>query len=201
MINDVAKDIIEAFNSEIFIETGFFRASTAVIIRSWFPKLPIFEVEINPEFYRYGVNLFENDENITIVNSESKEFLKNNINMFKEYSNPVFYLDAHWDPNNWPLRGEVEYISTLPSPIILIDDFKTPGPDGMPSPNHGYDSYNGHDCGKEYIEDLIKPVTDCIYYARKPNIDGQGSGIIFVNREYEEIKNIISDLDLIVEKL
>jgi hypothetical protein len=201
MINDVAKQIIKNFNSEMFIETGFFRGSTAVVVRSWFKDLKIREIEINPTYCTYGNSIFRNDRNTKIINSDSKNYLLNNIDDFRDYKNPVFYLDAHWDPANWPLRSEIENISRLESPIIIIDDFKTPNPDGTPSSRHGYDSYLGQDCDKDYILDLIKPHTDSIFYAKEPTIDGQGCGIIFINKNYNQISELLNMDDFISEKL
>ena len=201
MINDVAKSIIRDFESDIFVETGFFRGSTAVVIRSWFKDLEIVEVEINPIYCQYGREIFRNDPNTKIIQSDSKAFLKSNIDYFKKYNNHVFYLDAHWDPENWPLRSEIENICRLSTPIIIIDDFKTPNEDGTISSRHGYDSYAGVDCDKEYILDLISPHTDTIFYAREPTVDGQGSAIIFVNRNFEDINERINLSSLIAEKL
>ena len=201
MINDVAKQIIDVFNTDLFVETGFFRGSTTAVVRSWFKDLSILEVEINPLYCQYGKQIFRNDPNTEIVLSDSKEFLRNNVSKFSEKNNPMFYLDAHWDPNNWPLRGEITSICKLDSPIIIIDDFKTPNEDGSPSKDHGYDSYLGVDCDKDYILDLIKPHTDFVLYAKKPTIDGQGCGIIFINRNYDEIKSNLNLSDFIVEKI
>tara|TARA_Y100000593_G_C4245520_1_gene304450 strand:- start:330 stop:935 length:606 start_codon:yes stop_codon:yes gene_type:complete len=201
MINDVSKQIIKNFNSELFVETGLFRGSTAVVVRSWFKDLKIVEIEINPVYCGYGKSIFRNDKNTTIVNADSKSYLSSQIMNFSQYNNPVFYLDAHWDPANWPLRGEIESISRLDKPIIIIDDFKTPNSDGTISDRHGYDSYMGQDCDKEYVADLIKPYTDCIFYAKEPTVDGQGCGIIFINRNHDEIAKLVNMDDFISEKL
>ena len=201
MINDVAKQIINNFKSDVFIETGFFRGSTAVVVRSWFKDIKIYEIEINPFYCEYGRQIFRNDNNTKIIQQDSKKFLSENINSFNDFNNPVFYLDAHWDPKNWPLRGEIQSICNLKSPIIIIDDFKTPNPDGTISNRHGYDSYDGRDCDKDYILDLIKPFTDSIYYAKEPTVDGQGCGIIFIGREHNEINKIINLDDFIMEKI
>jgi hypothetical protein len=194
-INDTAKNIMLAFNSEAFIETGLFRGGTPTIIRSWFPNIKIYEIEINPEFYNYGNELFCNDPNTEIILSDSKKYLEHNIEKFKKYSNPLFFLDAHWDPNNWPLREEIKYICELDNPIILIDDFKTPGKP------YGYDSYKGKECSKDYISDLIKPFTDYIYFCENANQDGQGCGVIFINRTHNEIKAHMEKLSIFGEKL
>ena len=79
--------------------------------------------------------------------------------------------------------------------IILIDDFKTPGKP------YGYDSYKGSECSKEYIQDLLKPVTDYIYFAEEPSLDGQGCGVIFPNRTHDEIKDNMDKLGIFGEKL
>ena len=89
MINDVAKSIIRDFESDIFVETGFFRGSTAVVIRSWFKDLEIVEVEINPIYCQYGREIFRNDPNTKIIQSDSKAFLKSNIDYFKKYNNSL----------------------------------------------------------------------------------------------------------------
>tara|TARA_Y100000592_G_scaffold91377_1_gene151441 strand:+ start:4915 stop:5520 length:606 start_codon:yes stop_codon:yes gene_type:complete len=201
MINDVAKEIIDAFKTDMFVETGFFRGSTTTVIRSWFKDLSILEIEINPLYCNYGKHIFRNDPNTEIVLSDSKIFLENNISKFFRSNNPMFYLDAHWDPKNWPLRNEIMSICKLNSPIIIIDDFKTPDETGGISKIHGYDSYLGVDCDKDYILDLIKPHTDCILYAKKPTIDGQGCGIIFINKYYDEIKSNLNLNNFIVEKI
>lgn len=194
-INDVAKKIMVEYNSDAFIETGLFRGGTATIIRSWFPDVKIYEVEINPRYCEYGRNLFQNDPNTEIFLSDSKLFLENNIDMFKKHTNPLFFLDAHWDPKNWPLRDEIKYISKLDSPIVLIDDFKTPGKP------YGFDTYDGVECSRAYIEDLIKPMTDYIYFAEECNQDGQGCGVVFLNRKHNDIKDKLRHLGLFGEKL
>ena len=194
-INDVAREIMIAYNTEAFIETGLFRGGTPTIIRSWFPTVKIYEIEINGEFYNYGKELFQDDPNTEIFLSDSKKYLEQNIEKFQKYNNPLFFLDAHWDPNNWPLRQEINHICKLQSPIILIDDFKTPGK------TYGYDSFKGQECSKDYVSDLIKPFTDYIYFSEKANQDGQGCGVIFINRTHDEIEPYMEKFGIFGEKL
>ena len=67
MINDVAKQIMESFKSDLFVETGFFRGSTTTVVRSWFKNISILEIEINPLYCKYGNQVFRNDPNTKIV--------------------------------------------------------------------------------------------------------------------------------------
>jgi len=70
-----------------------------------------------------------------------------------------FYLDAHWDPNNWPLRPELQVIADfkLADSVIIIHDAKVPQ-DAVPGNGLGYDSYNGQDLDYDYVKDLLAAI-------------------------------------------
>ena len=61
-------------------------------------------------------------------------------------------MDAHDYGFEWPLKYEVEFItSNFKEYFIIIDDFKVPH-----CTLFGYDSYNEQECSYDFIKDSIK---------------------------------------------
>ena len=86
-------DYMNKYNSKYFIETGTYKGDGLSYAKSFkFDK--IFSIEILEEFHNMNIVRFKDDKNITLINKNSvdglKEILtKNNI------GNTIFWLDAH----------------------------------------------------------------------------------------------------------
>jgi hypothetical protein len=63
----------------------------------------------------------------------------------------LFWLDAHGHGFDWPLRQEVEFVSSnIKHGYVLIDDFKVPGVEAF-----GYSAYDGQVCSRDYIKEAM----------------------------------------------
>ena len=124
--------------------------------------------------------------------SDTRQYLSNTLPNHKK-KNTFFYLDAHWDADDYPLLEELELLSSVSelTPIIAIDDFKTPGK------RYGYDKYHDKICGPEFIMNSVKDLTDTIYCCPKSNIHNRGQGIIFYNRNKKDIQKFLDRYPLI----
>lgn len=201
-INNLAKELIIRFKINRFIETGIYEGETMMLVSQWFNEIYkgkgyfIFEIDNNKEYCNNARKMAENDRRVIISQGDSVESLRFLIWRFiLPWDHLLVFLDAHWE-KYWPLRDEIKQLLYLRSkPIILIDDYKTPGR------NYAYDTWNYNDCGTEYIKDLIKDRVEKVYMFDKPNKDNRTCGILFVDRKEAEIDKILKGIPVIKEVL
>jgi tetratricopeptide (TPR) repeat protein len=129
-------DLINAVTPVAIIETGTYRGTTTEWIAEVFNG-PIFTCEINKRFFVQSRRKLSRFPNITILNMDSREFLKRIVGQSLDRQQPLlFYLDAHWR-DDLPLYGEARFIlETCPMSVLVIDDFQVPFDDG-----YGFDDY------------------------------------------------------------
>jgi len=197
-INPLAKELIIRFNINRFIETGIWKGDTMTIVDGWFKELKMdyfmFEIDSSEEYCKNAVKL--GNPNILVLQGSSDMALRQLMwRWILPWDRVMIYLDAHWE-EYWPLRDELKQVLDLKNkPIILIDDYKTPGR------AYGYDTYHWNDCGTEYIKDLIKDRVEKVYIFDKPNKDNRTSGILFLDRTEEEIDKMLEGIPVIKEEL
>jgi len=211
MINHVAKDIIQRFNCNKFVETGVFMGDSFLVCQDWFCELYpsfntgpwsqgsrgkycIYEIESNQKYITdYIEPRVQQQINVKVICSDSVEWLKNTIdrNEFLSTDSVFFYCDAHshGSSNPEPLCDEIIQIKRLTNkPIISIDDWKVP---------HGnFDIYN-----TDMIKHLIKDRTDCVWYSRYHNFHGKWSIFVFCDRYSTELDEKLHGLPLVKEML
>jgi hypothetical protein len=133
-----------------FVETGTEVGSTARWVAATWPKLPVYSCELNREVFNLAHSATVGLSNVRLYNLASDEFLPRLYGEHPELAErPVlFWLDAHGVGFKWPLRFEVQFITShQKSGAILIDDFEVPG-----QPQFRFDSYDGQVCNFEHIE-------------------------------------------------
>ena len=127
-----------------------------------------------------------------IFKSDTRVFLKT-YTRAHDNKNTFFYLDAHWDKDDYPLLGELKILTNIShlNPIIAIDDFKTPGKD------YGFDIYEGKVCSAPFIKDIVKEVTDTIYCCPEANFHNRGQAFVFCNRNKKDMQPLLDRYPLI----
>jgi hypothetical protein len=145
--------IMQPVNS--FIETGTNVGSTLIYMARTYPDAACYSCEPDLLAYREAVKNGRELSGVHIYNETSQMFFqrleKEQSCLFEEAA--LFWLDAHGYGFKWPLREEVNFITTkFSSAYMLIDDFKVPGLSCF-----GFDSYKGQECSLEYIKSALNP--------------------------------------------
>lgn len=120
------KKIKDEFNFDCFIETGTYRATTAIWASTLFKK--VYTIEAYKPLYDEVISVRKNYPNVSFIFGNSKEKLEEVLFEVKE---PVIiWLDAHYsgegtfgENEKCPLIKEIELINNFDyDSIILIDD-------------------------------------------------------------------------------
>jgi hypothetical protein len=131
----VASSLNKMYGCTSFVETGTQHGYTTAFARRAF-QTPVFSSELNNTSYLVAKMYLAWAKQTTLSHSNSSEFLKEFCYEENLGSNPMFYLDAHWN-QYMPLPDELLTIAErCPKAVILIDDFEIPW-----EPNFKYDGY------------------------------------------------------------
>ncbi len=147
-------DVI-AHNCDYFIETGANVGSTLAYMARTYPHVKCLSCEPDSEAFQHSLNNTQGLVNVRIYNEISQRFLKR---LTQQYSylleeNVLFWLDAHSYGFTWPLKEEIELITTkFQAAYILIDDFRVPGLDCL-----GWYEYNGQECSFDHVREALNP--------------------------------------------
>lgn len=146
--------------SDSFVETGTNVGSTLAYVAKKYPNVKCFSCEPDVETFQIAEQNTCQFPNVELYNLTSQDFFSQ-INQKELFGREVlFWLDAHGYGFQWPLREEIQFITTrLKSAYILIDDFKVPG-----LPRFGYDRYDGQICSFEYIYDALSPHLEYTFF-------------------------------------
>lgn len=117
----VVRHIIEVFKPDRWVETGTHMGWTSAWIAENYPHLPIYTVEVMPEYYRKSVENLAAYPNVYPSFGNSVDFMKKLQPIFNRGLS-VFWLDAHWWPPV-PLREECKVVASLDKYVCIIDDF------------------------------------------------------------------------------
>lgn len=122
---ELVKLLVPVMGIDHIIETGTFLGHTTTFLARSFPSLPIETVEIDEKFVARARRNLGACHNVTIHHADSAVLLSDRAGSYAA-GNPLFYLDAHWDPE-LPLASELAAIMALARAALIIDDFKVPG--------------------------------------------------------------------------
>lgn len=147
-----------------FIETGTFVGNTANYVGRTYSHVSVNSCELSHDMYLTTVENTKMLDNVTIHHSDSIAFLNNlhnNYPFLRDKTN-FYFLDAHGG-EDWPLQGEVKFITeNLSSAVVLVDDAKVPN-----RPEFGFDSYKLGDCDLDLILPYMSKLHN--YYVFYPN--------------------------------
>lgn len=122
------------YNLNVLVETGTFLGDTVENFKSIFRK--VISIELSEHLVKKAQKRFENDNNVSIIQGDSGDVLKN---LIKEIDEPVlFWLDGHYSSEffvgkefiqtarglkDTPIEKELQVLLNCPlQHIILIDD-------------------------------------------------------------------------------
>lgn len=178
---NLIKVIEEAVDgSDFFLETGSHIGRSLKFISSKFPEKHFFSCEIEKDKYLSARDNCSNQDNVTIENLNSEDFLESVLEDF-DFKNSTFWLDAHWSSSNismnrsdikkhsnQPLKNELEIITkNLDEAKIFIDDMVVPHNDTFL-----YDVYGGIESSFENVqESILWEKFTLIYPDYDPNFD------------------------------
>ena len=123
----VVKDIAMQYNIGVFVETGTYKANTALWASKEFDK--VYTIEADETFYNDAKQKNPSIENIEFLHGNSRDKLSEIISSLQN-DNAIIWLDAHWSGSETygqndecPLLDELDIILGCNSGhIILIDD-------------------------------------------------------------------------------
>jgi len=169
--------LIEQYGIKTIVETGTFKGSTTVQFANMVDT--VYTTEVNPEYYAEATKKFldKSIENIQHNLGSSVDILPKILPSIPQPQVVLFFLDAHWGPNN-PLLEELQIIADHKlQPVIAIHDFKVPG-----HPELGYDTYGGQDYEWEWIKDKVEIIYGKDGYQVSYNAEAVGMkrGVIFI---------------------
>jgi len=148
-----------------FIETGANVGSTVAYVGRNYPEVTCISCEPDDYAYERAIEHTQDLSNVTVFHESSIPFLRRLRHDYAEAfpHDVLLWIDAHGHGFEWPLREEVEFISShFERGYMFIDDFQVPHNDEF-----GYDVYEGQECSLEYIEDSIR--SDWTYQLYYPN--------------------------------
>lgn len=131
----IVQALAQALECTDFVETGCFRAATALSAHS-FLKLPVWSCEKNLGSYLLSRLLTAGLSGMSIYHGESVDFLRERVTQFSANptATPLFFLDAHGGSDgtgrtgdSCPLLEELETVLALPRLAVVVDDVALPG--------------------------------------------------------------------------
>lgn len=176
-LKDRVQKLINQYNIKTVMETGTFKGSTTIQFADMVND--VYTTEVNPEYYKEALAKFSANkkDNIHPNLGSSVEILPKLLTTISQPQMLLFFLDAHWGPNN-PLIEELKIIAEHRlKPVIVIHDFKVPG-----HPELGYDTYGGQDYEWSWIADSIDNIYGKDNYIVSYNSEAVGMkrGVIFI---------------------
>jgi hypothetical protein len=143
---------------EQFVETGTNVGSSLVYLAKLFPNLPCYSCEPDKESCLVAHKQAMGLANVRIFHEASPRFLHLVAAQVPGLCGreTLFWLDSHGHGFRWPLKDEIEFItSRFDSACLFIDDFQVPG-----QPQFLFDEYDGQICGFDLIEGSFAKRTD-----------------------------------------
>lgn len=140
---------------KVFVETGSNVGSTLAYVARTYPDLRCLSCEPDRSSFEQAKANASKYGNVFLFNGMSQGFIKHLIEheagIFSQSC--FFWLDAHGYGFEWPLKNELEFItSRFGSAYILIDDFKVPGRDDFK-----YDIYQDQICSYDFVKGALNP--------------------------------------------
>jgi len=148
---------------KVFVETGSNVGSTLAYVAKNYPWLRCLSCEPDRSAFEQASSNAGKYGNVSLFNGVSQEFIQHLLDhQAGIFSQPSFFwLDAHGYGFEWPLKNELEFItSRFDAAYILIDDFQVPGRDDFK-----YDIYQEQICSYDFVKDALNPrKTYQLYY-------------------------------------
>ena len=120
-------------------ETGTFRGTSTAFMAETAPNAHLYTCELLVNFYRFSSQRLRDVPNVTVVNLDSRTFLKRYVPLFsRPDATSLFYLDAHWDEEDLPLLQELQIVfAAAPRAVVMIDDFQVWDDNGYAFDDYG----------------------------------------------------------------
>lgn len=138
---------------EVFIETGANVGSTLAYVARTYPGIECLSCEPDRAAYEEALRNTARYPNVRLYNETSQDFIarlkKDRRDVFGKMA--LFWLDAHGYGFKWPLKDEIDFVtSNFSSAFIFIDDFKVPGMECF-----AYDIYQDQTCSLDFVRDSL----------------------------------------------
>jgi hypothetical protein len=148
--------VIETVKPTCWVETGTHMGWTCMWLAERWPKLPIYTVERDDDFFRRASENLLAYPQVKICHNDSRSFLWDMAPLL-QHQRPIIFLDAHWEPPP-PLKEECYIVSRLPRFVLLLDDFHCYQPD------HPGDTFysRGPTQGDAYKNDLSYTASELV---------------------------------------
>jgi predicted O-methyltransferase YrrM len=120
-------------------ETGTFRGTSTAFMAGTAPDAHLYSCELEINFFRFASAQLRDYPNVTVVNLDSRSFLRRYVPLFSRPDTPsLFYLDAHWDADDLPLLEELKIVfAAAPRAVVMIDDFQVWDDNGYAFDDYG----------------------------------------------------------------
>lgn len=137
-----------------YIETGTNLGSTTRYVAERFAPLAVHACEMDRAAADHARRLIADADHAEVYCQGSPDFIHwlHDHKPDLRRSLNFYFLDAHGHGFEWPLAGELEYLSQFERAILLIDDVQVPG-----RPEFQYGRYGGTECTLAYIEHSLAP--------------------------------------------
>jgi predicted O-methyltransferase YrrM len=118
--------MVDLMQPATIFETGTFRGTSTEFMARTAPRAHVYSCELLVNFFRFASGRLRPVPNATVVNLDSRSFLKRYVPLFARPDAPsLFYLDAHWDKEDLPLLDELNIVFlAAPHAVVMIDDFQ-----------------------------------------------------------------------------
>jgi len=127
---EIFKDITSNHDIDLIVETGTFLGNTTAYMATT-SGIEVITVEANNLFFLIAQKKLSHLRNVSVVHSDSADYMLGEANTSLANRSTFFYLDAHWG-KRLPLIPELESIfSHYVNYVVMIDDFRVEG-------DHGY---------------------------------------------------------------
>jgi len=156
-------ELVQKMAPKAIVETGTYLGTTTEWLAAF--QLPIFTCEADPENYGFAKARLEATPNVTVVQADSRAFLRQLLHGSIGVGPNLFYLDAHWN-DDLPLAEELEIIfGGRTDSIVMIDDFQVAGDAG-----YGFDDYgDGKALTSAYISGSVERFNLNVHYPATPS--------------------------------
>lgn len=176
------RHIIETVKPDRWVETGTHMGWTSAWVATHYPDLPLYTVEVDPEFHRKSVENLAQWPQVHVAHGSSPEFLERLLPMLRT-GTTIFWLDAHWWPPV-PLRRECKIVASLDRYVALLDDFSCWDPDFSGDTFYG----RAPSGGSAHLNDLYYVGPEMGYSCWRPSYQPQpgykGVGLFLKDVEY-----------------
>lgn len=142
--------------SDVFLETGTNVGSTLGYMARTYEQMECYSCEPDATAYRKAMANVGGYENVTIYKMGAVEFLEQMNRRTVRKKPTLFWLDAHGQGFQWPLKMEIEIITERwTDAFVLIDDFQVPG-----EPHFEFETAGGQICNFDHIADHLAQDND-----------------------------------------